>query len=129
NRQVWPGANLHTAGLDTPARCGLRLGHLEGWGNEGGWTIAAAALAQAAAMRLPDPPAPVKYACGQAFDDVLPKITGADGNITWELEQYPGLKLTSSSAAAALQSAETIRLSNWPYCEFPNGTRAAAWLK
>jgi len=39
NRQVWPGANIHTTGRDIPPRCGVRLGHLEGWGNEGGWTI------------------------------------------------------------------------------------------
>ena len=37
NRQVWPGANIHTSGRDIPARCGWRLGRLEGWGNEGGW--------------------------------------------------------------------------------------------
>jgi hypothetical protein len=37
NRNVWPGANIHTSGRDTPERCGWRLGHLEGWGNEGGW--------------------------------------------------------------------------------------------
>jgi hypothetical protein len=37
NRQVWRDANIHTSGRDTPARCGLNLGHLEGWGNEGGW--------------------------------------------------------------------------------------------
>jgi N-acetyl-anhydromuramyl-L-alanine amidase AmpD len=129
NRQVWPGANIRTSGLDTPARCGMRLGHLEGWGDEGGWTITAAAEAQASAMRLPDPPARTRYASGQALDGTLPRITGGEGNITWELEQYPGVKMASSSAAAPLQSAETIRLSNWPYCEFPNGARAAAWFK
>jgi hypothetical protein len=37
NRNVWPGANIHTSGRDTPERCNWRLGHLEGWGNEGGW--------------------------------------------------------------------------------------------
>jgi hypothetical protein len=37
NRQVWRDANIHTSGRDIPARCGLHLGHLEGWGNEGGW--------------------------------------------------------------------------------------------
>jgi len=37
NRNVWPGANVHTSGRDQPERCGWRLGHLEGWGNEGGW--------------------------------------------------------------------------------------------
>jgi hypothetical protein len=37
NRTVWAGANIHTSGLDVPARCGSHLGHLEGWGNEGGW--------------------------------------------------------------------------------------------
>ena len=37
NQQVWPGANIRTSGLDQPTRCGWRLGHLEGWGNEGAW--------------------------------------------------------------------------------------------
>jgi hypothetical protein len=37
NRTVWRNANIHTSGSDQPARCGWRLGHLEGWGNEGGW--------------------------------------------------------------------------------------------
>lgn len=37
NRDVWPGANIHTSGRDQPERCRWRLGHLEGWGNEGGW--------------------------------------------------------------------------------------------
>jgi len=37
NRKVWPGVNIHTSGRDIPPRCGWRLGHLEGWGNEGGW--------------------------------------------------------------------------------------------
>ena len=37
NRQVWRDANIHTSGRDIPPRCGLNLGHLEGWGNEGGW--------------------------------------------------------------------------------------------
>lgn len=37
NRNLWPGANIHTSGRDIPERCGWRLGHLEGWGNEGGW--------------------------------------------------------------------------------------------
>jgi hypothetical protein len=37
NRNVWPGANIHTSGRDQPERCGWRLGRLEGWGNEGGW--------------------------------------------------------------------------------------------
>jgi len=39
NRNVWPGANIHTSGRDQPERCQWRLGRLEGWGNEGGWTL------------------------------------------------------------------------------------------
>jgi hypothetical protein len=39
NRRVWGGANIHTSGRDEPKRCGWRLGRLEGWGNEGGWTL------------------------------------------------------------------------------------------
>ena len=37
NRATWLNANIHTFGLDTPERCHRRFGHLEGWGNEGGW--------------------------------------------------------------------------------------------
>ena len=37
NRNVWPGANVRTSGLDQPERCQRRFGHLEGWANEGGW--------------------------------------------------------------------------------------------
>ena len=129
NRQVWAGANIHTTGLDTPARCGLRLGHLEGWGNEGGWTIGAGAQTQAFGMRLPAPPAPIRYARGQALSDgTLPKITGGEGNVTWALEQFPGMKTAVHGAAGAMQSAETVRLANWPYCDHANGSRSAAWF-
>jgi hypothetical protein len=41
NQQVWPGTNIRTSGRDTPQRCGWSLGHLEGWGNEGGWALTA----------------------------------------------------------------------------------------
>ncbi len=41
NRDVWPGANIHTSGRDQPKRCQWRLGRLEGWGNQGGWTLPA----------------------------------------------------------------------------------------
>jgi len=37
NKKIWPDANIHTSGPDHPERCGWKLGHLEGWGNEGGW--------------------------------------------------------------------------------------------
>jgi len=37
NKTVWQDTNIHTSGPDHPERCGWRLGHLEGWGNEGGW--------------------------------------------------------------------------------------------
>jgi peptidoglycan hydrolase-like protein with peptidoglycan-binding domain len=39
NRKLWPGVNLHTFALDTPPICGGRLGRVEGWGNEGGWSL------------------------------------------------------------------------------------------
>lgn len=37
NKTAWADANIRTSGPDEPARCGWKLGHLEGWGNEGGW--------------------------------------------------------------------------------------------
>jgi hypothetical protein len=39
NRKLWQGGNLHTFALDTPPICGRRLGRVEGWGNEGGWSL------------------------------------------------------------------------------------------
>jgi hypothetical protein len=39
NAHVWVGANIRTTGLDHPLRCGEAMGHLEGWGAEGGWRI------------------------------------------------------------------------------------------
>jgi N-acetyl-anhydromuramyl-L-alanine amidase AmpD/V8-like Glu-specific endopeptidase len=55
-------------------------------------------------------------------------VTGGDGNVTWELDQFPGVKMATQSAVASMQSAETIELSNWPYCDHANGTRASAWF-
>jgi hypothetical protein len=55
-------------------------------------------------------------------------VTGGEGNVTWELDQFPGVKTVSQSAVVPLQSAETIELSNWPYCDHANGTRASAWF-
>ena len=56
-------------------------------------------------------------------------VSGGEGNITWELDQFPGVKMAPQTAVAPLQSAETIELSNWPYCDHGNGSRAAAWFK
>jgi len=36
--------------------------------------------------------------------------------------------MAPTSAAAPLQSAETIRLTNWPYCDYGNGARTSAWF-
>jgi hypothetical protein len=137
NRQVWPGANIRTWRLDSPATCGSSLDHIEGWGTEGGWTVTAGAQVQSLSVRLPAPPPKRRYAQGQAADSVpriianstVDTVTGGEGNITWELDQFPGVKSVSQSAGAPLQSAETIELSNWPYCDHGNGARAAAWFK
>jgi N-acetyl-anhydromuramyl-L-alanine amidase AmpD/V8-like Glu-specific endopeptidase len=58
----------------------------------------------------------------------LNTVTGGEGNVTWELDQFPGVKTAAQSAVAPLQSAETIELTNWPYCDHANGTRANAWF-
>ncbi len=55
-------------------------------------------------------------------------VTGGEGNITWQLDQFPGVKMAAQSAVAPMQSAETIELTNWPYCDHANGTRASAWF-
>jgi V8-like Glu-specific endopeptidase len=126
NRQLWSGANLHTSGLDT----------LEGWGNEGGWTSTAQVQGQSLSMLPPAPPPRRRYATGQAVD-LAPRLIanspvntaiGGEGNIAWELDQFPGIKMAAQSAAAPLQSAETINLSNWPYCDHTDGSRASAWF-
>jgi len=136
NDKVWEGANLRTWRLDRPAACSSRLDHIEGWGNEGGWTVTAAAQGQSLSVLLPAPPATRKYARGQAVD-LSPRLiansavnttTGSEGNITWELDQFPGMKRVAQSSMAPAQSAETIHLSNWPYCDHANGSRASAWF-
>lgn len=136
NRQPWPGANLRTWRLDSPATCGASLDHLEGWGNEGAWTLTVVAQQQSLSPQLPAPPPRKRYARGQAADgsprligtSPVNTITGGDGNVTWELDQFPGVKMASQTAVAPLQSAERIELSNWPYCDHTNGSRAAAWF-
>ena len=81
------------------------------------------------------PPKKVRGVYGQAADPVrlvgnspINTVTGGDGNISWELDQFPGIKSVAQATAAALQSAETIQLSDWPYCDHANGTRASAWF-
>jgi V8-like Glu-specific endopeptidase len=136
NRQVWENANLHTTGLDTPVRCGLRLDHLEGWGNEGGWTTTSAAREQSLSVSLPAAPRNKRYAQGEAIDSsprqigdtAVTTIAGGTGNVTWELDQFAGVKMAAQTAVAPLQSGETIQLANWPYCDYPDGARAAAWF-
>jgi N-acetyl-anhydromuramyl-L-alanine amidase AmpD len=90
---------------------------------------------QSLSVRIPAPPR--KLPSGRALaaspartvgNSPVNTVTGGEGNVTWELDQFPGVKISSSSAAAALQSAETIQLSNWPYCDHANGTRASAWF-
>jgi V8-like Glu-specific endopeptidase/N-acetyl-anhydromuramyl-L-alanine amidase AmpD len=95
---------------------------------------------QSLSVQLPAPPPklpPRKLAHGHALDagpvrmvgnSPVNTVTGGEGNVTWELDQFPGVKTVSQSAVAPLQSAETIELSNWPYCDHANGTRASAWF-
>jgi hypothetical protein len=139
NRQVWQGANIRTWTLQnaTPMPCGREtFDRLEGWGNEGSWSTTAAPQGQALSVRLPPAPLAKKYGQGQTLDlsprlignSPLNTVTGSEGNVTWELDQFPGVKTASSAAVAPLQSAESVKLSNWPYCDHSNGSRAAAWF-
>jgi N-acetyl-anhydromuramyl-L-alanine amidase AmpD len=94
---------------------------------------------QSYSMALPTAPGPKKKrARGMTLADAPARmvgnspvntVSGGEGNISWELDQFPGVKMASQAAAAPLQSAETIELSNWPYCDHGNGMRAAAWFK
>jgi N-acetyl-anhydromuramyl-L-alanine amidase AmpD len=93
---------------------------------------------QAFSIDLPRAPGPKKRVRGMALADASARmvgnspiniVSGGEGNITWELDQFPGVKTTSLAAVAPLQSAETIELSNWPYCDHGNGSRAAAWFR
>jgi N-acetyl-anhydromuramyl-L-alanine amidase AmpD len=93
---------------------------------------------QSLAMTLPVPPGPSRKrgrttaladaSARMVGNSPINTVTGGEGNITWELDQFPGLKSASPSAPATMQSAETIELSNWPYCDHANGSRAAAWF-
>jgi N-acetyl-anhydromuramyl-L-alanine amidase AmpD len=83
------------------------------------------------------PPAPRKHPGGRSLaaapdrmvgNSAVQTVVGGEGNITWELDQFPGVKIASANAAAPLQSAETIELSNWPYCDHTHGGRASAWF-
>jgi N-acetyl-anhydromuramyl-L-alanine amidase AmpD len=72
------------------------------------------AVSQSLAVELPPPPeAP---SIPTVSNSPVTTITGGEGNITWELDQFP------------LQSGETIQLKNWPYCDYANGARASAWF-
>ena len=139
NRQVWENANIHTFSRDNtaPLPCRQTFDRLEGWGNEGGWTVAAAAQGQSLSVTLPAAPPSRRYAQGRALDASAPRmignspvntVTGGNGNVTWELDQFPGFTTTASAVLAAVQSAETIQLANWPYCDHANGTRSCAWF-
>jgi N-acetyl-anhydromuramyl-L-alanine amidase AmpD len=90
---------------------------------------------QSLSVRLPA--APKRLVKGRALEVATPRLianspitttTGGEGNITWELDQFPGVKMAPQSAVGPLQSAETIHLSNWPYCDHANGNRASAWF-
>ena len=90
---------------------------------------------QSLSVGLPVPPK--KRRSGQALalapvrmvgNSPVNTVTGGEGNITWELDQFPGVKMAAQSAVAPMQSAETIELANWPYCDHANGTRASAWF-
>jgi N-acetyl-anhydromuramyl-L-alanine amidase AmpD len=89
---------------------------------------------QSLSVRLPAPPRRLPKARAMDADQRLiansPVNTtaGGEGNITWELDQFPGMKMASQAAVAPMQSAETIHLSNWPYCDHANGSRASAWF-
>ena len=143
NSRVWPGANIRTWALQSkdPLPCqrgthGETFDRLEGWGNEGGWTVTAAAQNQPISFSLPAPPPTRTYAQGQGakrFPRVIENtavdtVTGGQGNVTWELDQFSGTKAGSLAPAEPLQSAETIHLANWPYCDDAKGTRSCAWF-
>jgi hypothetical protein len=90
---------------------------------------------QSLSVRLPPPPK--RRPRGQALELSAPRmvanspvdtVSSGEGNITWELDQFPGVKMAAQSTVAPLQSAETIQLSNWPYCDHANGSRASAWF-
>jgi N-acetyl-anhydromuramyl-L-alanine amidase AmpD/V8-like Glu-specific endopeptidase len=93
-----------------------------------------ATAGQSLGVVLPPPP---KRAKSRAMDvtssrlianSPVTTVAGAEGNVTWELDQFPGVKTTTQAAAVPLLSAETIHLANWPYCEYPDGSRSSAWF-
>jgi N-acetyl-anhydromuramyl-L-alanine amidase AmpD len=91
---------------------------------------------QALSVRLPAPPR--KRARTQGLDATSARtvagspivtVSGADGNVSWELDQFPGAKGIAQSPVAPLQNAATIQLNNWPYCDHTDGTRSCAWFR
>ena len=91
---------------------------------------------QSLSVGLPAPPR--KRTSARALDAAsartlagspITTVTGADGNVGWDLDQFPGTKMATPSAGAPLQSAETIQLTNWPYCDHADGTRSGAWFR
>lgn len=88
---------------------------------------------QSQALGLPKPPK--RRARVQSLDAAsartvagspITTVTGADGNVSWDLDQFPGVKRAAQLAVAPLQSAETIQLTDWPYCDHRDGTRSCA---
>ena len=59
-----------------------------------------------------------------------PHITGSNGNVSWDLLQYPELKTPASQVAASNRiEANPIRLDDWPYLEEADGNRTQAPLQ
>ena len=95
------------------------------------------ARGQSLSLRLPAPPKRKRMAQARGLDEAnsrmianspLNTLSGGEGNVTWELDQFPGAKMASVSAGSPMQSAEKIQLSNWPYYDHRNGRRAGAWF-
>ena len=92
-------------------------------------------------VNLPPPPKPVVRSRAMDVGSVaitsaiagapMERVTGRDGEITWELEQLRGMKHPNDvapSPAPAFSDAPTIRLDDWPFIDVVRMDRLSAWF-
>ena len=57
----------------------------------------------------------------------LPRTTGSNGQVSWDLMQYPDMKNAQSQVAATGRlTGEPVSLADWPYLDEPNTSRTQA---
>jgi hypothetical protein len=83
-----------------------------------------ASRAQSASRGTQLPPAPKARSFEVPIASARRRLTGSNGGVTWELDQYVGMKAPagrSVTGSIAPVAGPTINLSDWPYIECPSG--------